>query len=127
MQIKTISNALVINTGITLTEVKAAKKFAPNALTVVDEHGNQLYKFGTSMEANGQLAAFGAVANAVDGDDTVVTLTVAGMNKDNADKTVSEAYGTALAALAKYAPIIKAQIAAQVAPVTEVMSTMETL
>lgn len=124
MKLKYTSGALVLNTEISFDEIKNAVRFAPETLTVRDEKDNMVYQLSATA-GEGSINSFSLECNTLD--DNVLTLVIPAPveGEETVKEVMSIQYGSALAAAAKYLPIIKGQIAEAVAPINNIMSAFD--
>lgn len=110
MNIKLAGQALIITSTITKKELEDATIFGQQALKVIDENGHEKYRIMAGDE--GVIKPFGCTFTGYNRDEQLTcTMMVPQFTSDaDRDSYLKQAYGVALAKLAEYEPVIKAQI-----------------
>lgn len=126
MKLKYQAGTLIVNTEITKQELQAAEQFNREALTVRDEKGNALYAMKAYVTNTPELNDFSITANTVDeNNDNLLVAIPQPTDSESRRETLTSFYGSALAAAAKYLPIIKQQIKDAVDPINDIMSALD--
>ena len=122
MKVKVVGTALIITSTLKVAQVEAAKNFAPDALKVFDDEGNQVYAVATGETAS--IGKFGTTFNGADAEGNLQA-TVVIDNAADKKKYVTEQYGLAIAGLAQAETLVAEEIESVLATVNGALSEME--
>lgn len=123
MKITYVNNAMVVKTDLAAEKYAAAKQYAPHALKVKDEKGNDLF---VVAEGSAQLKAIGAQFNAViDGKMAITIPMTMGLAGEEAKQAIKDTYALGLAALATHEATIVANVNAALEPINAVVDSIE--
>lgn len=122
MKVKVVGTAMIVTSTLTAAQMEAAKHFCPNATTVVDDEGNDVYRLDTAESAS--VGKYGTNFNGKDADGNL-TATVIIPDAEDKKAYVTENFGIALAALAEAETLVAEAIEAKMAVVNGAVADME--
>lgn len=123
MEIKVQNNSLVVTTAIKASEFSEAAAYVPQALSVYDDKGAQVYRVNSGSFA---LKTFGATFNAViDGKMALTYPLPMGIQENDAKELIKTQWALELAALAKHEPVLITQITEQLRPIRATMNEIK--
>lgn len=117
MKIAFLGNAMVVTSAVKASLIKAAKTFAPTALVLRNEDGDDVFAIGTGSSAS--LTKVGATFDGKNADGFLTATIVIG-DADDKVEAAKIKYGVALANLANAEALIIDTIEATVAEVNGV-------
>jgi len=131
MNIKLASGMVLVETGISIEEMKQAAIYAPQALRVRDEEGDTLYSLALHIRpANATINGFSFTANCLSEEKELRFAIALHVNPsdtlEEAKESLKVEYGQALVSAAKYLPVIKQQIADACEPIDSLLSVLDT-
>lgn len=124
MELKIVGTALIVKSSLTAADVEAANVYAPDALTVLDEDGNDVFTVTRGNAAS--ISKHGAVFNGVTAGHLQATLIIPDQEDAAAKKQyVKENYGNALVNLAEAESIIAGAIDEVLSSINGTFENME--